>query len=76
MVGWYSKLCFHIHSLCRYAPEEFVKALTASGVYTDAEARKEFNRMDADDNKKIDIKQFTVWYVAMDDIGKRVRRNV
>ena len=55
--------------MCRYAPEEFVKALTASGVYTDAEARKEFNRMDADDNKKIDIKEFTVWYVAMDDIG-------
>ena len=38
------------------------------------DAIKEFNRMDMDDSKTIDLKEFTLWYVAMDEIGKKSRR--
>lgn len=55
--------------------DEFVKGLTATGVYAFAEASKEFDRMDGDDNSTVDLREFTRWYAAMDDIGRRVRRN-
>ena len=53
---------------------EFAKGLSATGVYSHEDAIKEFNRMDMDDSKTIDLKEFTLWYVAMDEIGKKTRR--
>ena len=44
-------------------------------MYSHEDAIKEFNRMDIDDNRSIDMKEFTIWYVAMDEIGRRSRRN-
>ena len=55
--------------------EEFANGLSATGVYSHEDAIKEFNRMDIDDNRSIDMKEFTIWYVAMDEIGRRSRRN-
>jgi len=54
--------------------EEFVKGLSSKGVYTYEDAQKEFSRMDLDDNKTIDVAEFTRWYISMDDNSKSVRR--
>ena len=59
----------------RVSEEEFVSGMTATGVYTEREALREFNRMDHGDKGYINLKDFTMWYVAMEDIVQRQKRN-